>query len=128
MSATSTQAASGCGGLIQGIRKSDWADFVSLLLSAVAAALAPLQVFLFAYIFLGPIHYLTEMAWLRKKEFYFREGLVSARIYMVLAIATAAMVLLQLAQAEESESWDHNTILAQLLRVYNNPNTSYRSE
>jgi len=113
MSATSTQAASGCGGLIQGIRKSDWADFASLLLSAVAAAFAPLQVFLFAYIFLGPIHYLTEMAWLRKKEFYFREGLVSARIYMVLAVATAAMVLLQFVTHRDFSFW----IIAPLLLV-----------
>ena len=39
-----------------------------------------------------------------------------------------AMVLLQLAQAEESESWDYNTILAQLSRVYNNPNKVQEAE
>ena len=33
-----------------------------------------------------------------------------------------AIVLPQLSQAEESSSWDYNTILNQLARVYNNPN------
>jgi hypothetical protein len=101
------------GGLMQGMRKSDWGDFGALLLSAVAAAVAPLQVFLFAYIFLGPIHYLTEMAWLRKKEFYFREGLVSARVYMILAIGTAGMVLLQLLTKRDLSFW----MIAPLLLV-----------
>ncbi|KIM93062.1 hypothetical protein OIDMADRAFT_64132, partial [Oidiodendron maius Zn] len=39
-----------------------------------------------------------------------------------------AMVLPQLAQAEESESWDYNTILAQLSRVYDNPNKIQEAE
>jgi len=99
------------GGLMQGLRRFDWGDFTALLVSAVAAALAPLQVFLFAYVFLGPIHYLTEMAWLRKKEFYFREGLVSPRIYLILAVATASLVLLQLGVHRDISFW----IIAPLL-------------
>ena len=55
------------------------------MISAVAATIAPLQVFLLAYIVLGPLHYLTEIAWLRRKDFYFSRGLLSARTYGVLA-------------------------------------------
>jgi hypothetical protein len=61
-------------------------DFVSLLISGVAATVAPLQVFLLAYIVLGPLHYLTEIAWLRRKGFYFDHGLFSPRIYGVLVV------------------------------------------
>jgi hypothetical protein len=38
------------------------------------------------------------------------------------------MVLPQLAQAEESETWDYNTILGQLSRVYDNPNKVQEAE
>jgi hypothetical protein len=62
-----------------------WADLLALIISGVAAAVAPLQVFLLAYAVLGPFHYLTEIAWLQKKDFYFREGLVSPRWYAALA-------------------------------------------
>jgi hypothetical protein len=53
--------------------------------SAVAASLAPLQVFLFVYAFVGPLHYLTEIAWLKKKDFYFGSGFVSERVYVAVA-------------------------------------------
>ncbi|KIM93419.1 hypothetical protein OIDMADRAFT_61569 [Oidiodendron maius Zn] len=39
-----------------------------------------------------------------------------------------AIVLPQLAQAEESELWDYNTILAQLSWVYDNPNKAQEAK
>jgi hypothetical protein len=69
----------------QGVRRFGWGDLAALVVSGAAAAVAPLQVFLLAYVLLGPFHYLTEIAWLRKKDFYFGEGLVSPRLYAVLA-------------------------------------------
>ena len=64
-----------------------FANFVALLVSGVAATLAPLQVFLFAYAFIGPLHYLTEIAWLKKKGFYSdaRAGLLSSPAYVGIA-------------------------------------------
>ena len=53
-----------------------------LLLSGVAAWWAPLHVFVIAYVFLGPLHYLTEIAWLDKKEFYYRRAGVKPRIFL----------------------------------------------
>ena len=49
-------------------------------------------------------------------------------VFLNLDSHVQAMVLPQLAQAEESESWDHNTILAQLSRVYDNPNKVQEAE
>ena len=60
-------------------------NFFALLVSAVAASLAPLQVFIFVYAFVGPLHYLTEIAWLKKKDFYLSGGAVSERAYVAVA-------------------------------------------
>jgi hypothetical protein len=60
-------------------------NFLAVLLSVAAASLAPLQTFIFVYAFVGPFHYLTEIAWLRKKDFYFGGGLVSPRVFVVVA-------------------------------------------
>jgi hypothetical protein len=73
--------------------RSQRADLVALVVSAVAAYVAPLQVFLFAFIVLGPLHYLTEMAWLQKKRFYLTNSVVSTRLYVFVAIAAAVLSL-----------------------------------
>ena len=44
-----------------------------MLMSAVFAFLMPFETFLFAYAFLGPLHYLTEISWLHDKQ-YFTKG------------------------------------------------------
>jgi hypothetical protein len=67
-------------------------NFLALVLSAVAASLAPLQVFIFVYAFVGPLHYLTEIAWLKKKDFYFGGGVVSERVYVAIAAVLCAAV------------------------------------
>ena len=43
-------------------------------------------------------------------------------VYLNLESHVQAMVLPQLNQSESSNSWDYNTILDQLARVYDNPN------
>jgi hypothetical protein len=70
-----------------------WTDLAALVVSGVAAVIAPLQVFLFSFAILGPLHYLTEIAWLRKKQFYVRDGMVSSRAYVLLATAAVAVTL-----------------------------------
>jgi hypothetical protein len=69
-------------------------DFLALLLSGAAAALAPMPVFLLAFVVLGPMHYLTEIVWLQKKSFYFSEGLIAPKWYGVLAAMLAIAVAL----------------------------------
>jgi hypothetical protein len=49
-------------------------------------------------------------------------------VFLNLDSHVQVMVLPQLAQAEESESWDYNTILAQLSRVCDNPNKVQEAE
>jgi hypothetical protein len=49
-------------------------------------------------------------------------------VFLNLESHVQAMVLPQLAQAEESTTWDFNTILGQLSRVYDNPNKVQEAE
>jgi hypothetical protein len=41
-----------------------------MLLSLIPALLFPFELFLFVYAFLGPLHYLTEINWLHKKQYF----------------------------------------------------------
>jgi len=65
-----------------------------LLVSAAAAWLAPLQTFLIAYAVIGPFHYLTEIAWLRKKDFYFSDGVISSRVYVFISFVLCGVACL----------------------------------
>jgi hypothetical protein len=67
-------------------------DFLALVVSAAAARVAPLQVFIFVYAFVGPLHYLTEIAWLKKKGFYFGGGIIPERVYVAVAAVLCVAV------------------------------------
>ena len=51
----------------------DLANIALMLLSCIAAYILPFEVFLFSYAVLGPLHYLTEISWLHKRD-YFANG------------------------------------------------------
>lgn len=44
-----------------------------MLLSLVLACSLPFELFLFSYAILGPLHYLTEINWLRDRRFFIRQ-------------------------------------------------------
>ena len=41
-----------------------------MLVAATAALLLPFETFVLAYVVLGPLHYFTEIAWLRERQFF----------------------------------------------------------
>lgn len=43
-----------------------------MLMSLIAAYILPFEVFLFSYAVLGPLHYLTEISWLEKKNYFIK--------------------------------------------------------
>jgi hypothetical protein len=69
----------------------NWANIGLMVVSCVAAIVAPFHVFLFAYAVLGPLHYLTEMSWLKDREF-FTTSRFNRRGWLLLVIATAAVM------------------------------------
>ena len=44
-----------------------------VILSCIAAYLFPLELLVFSFVVLGPLHYLTEISWLEKRGFFVRE-------------------------------------------------------
>jgi len=47
-----------------------YANIGLMVVSAVLAFVLPFELFLFSYAVLGPLHYLTEIGWLHKKNYY----------------------------------------------------------
>src|SRR5271169_2163520 len=54
-------------------RTVDLANIFLMLFSCALAFAVPFELFLFSYAVLGPLHYLTEIGWLRKRD-YFANG------------------------------------------------------
>jgi hypothetical protein len=55
------------------IGRTDRINFLNIglmLLSCAVALFIPVELFLFAYAILGPAHYLTEISWLQKRQFF----------------------------------------------------------
>ncbi|MCD6018081.1 MAG: hypothetical protein K0S53_1202 [Bacteroidetes bacterium] len=50
-----------------------YANIGLMIVSAILAFVLPFELFLFSYAILGPLHYLTEIGWLHKKN-YFTKG------------------------------------------------------
>ena len=48
----------------------DNANSLLVIITLALAIAIPFELFLFAYAFIGPIHYLSEIAWLDKKNYF----------------------------------------------------------
>ena len=49
----------------------NYINIVLMLLAGAVAVFMPIELFLFSYVILGPLHYLTELSWLRRRRFFF---------------------------------------------------------
>jgi hypothetical protein len=56
-----------------------------MIFSCIAAFIMPFEVFLFAYAFLGPLHYLTEISWLHDRQ-YFTKGKYDSIVLWIIGI------------------------------------------
>ena len=56
-----------------------------MLFSCVVAILIPLELFLFSYAILGPLHYLTEISWLHDRN-YFAKGKYDALMLLIIGL------------------------------------------
>lgn len=78
-----------------------------MLVSAVLAFVLPFELFLFSYAVLGPLHYLTEIGWLHKKN-YFTKGKYD---FLFLSILCALVFYFSFIQPTKSNSQIPNIIL-----------------
>lgn len=51
----------------------DILNIILILISLTMAFSIPFELFLFSYAFLGPLHYLTEINWLKEKNYFIKE-------------------------------------------------------
>ena len=65
--------------------KINYLNISLMFLSAVGAFFLPFEVFLFAYAFLGPLHYLTEISWLHDRN-YFSKGKYDFIVLVVIGV------------------------------------------
>lgn len=68
--------------------KEDKINYINIGLMLITAALAfimPFETFLFAYAFLGPLHYLTEISWLHDRQ-YFSKGKYDFLVLLIIGI------------------------------------------
>lgn len=86
----------------------DIANIGLMIVSCVAAYLLPFELFLFSYAVLGPLHYLTEISWLHRRD-YFTTAKMDYLIFLPLAAILTFMVVLG-AQDEEAARWSTNLI------------------
>ena len=76
-----------------------------MILSCIVAFLLPFELFLFSYAILGPLHYLTEMSWLHKRQ-YFAPGkydyMVLAALVLIILFPTLFKLIYHLIAAKDA--------------------------
>ena len=68
--------------------RDDRINYLNIGLMGITAILAyfmPFETFLFAYAFLGPLHYLTEISWLHDRQ-YFSKGKYDFIVLLVIGV------------------------------------------
>lgn len=86
----------------------DIANIALMIISCVAAYLLPFELFLFSYAVLGPLHYLTEISWLHRRD-YFTTGKLDYLVFVPLGVILTMFIVLN-AEGEEASRWSTNLI------------------
>lgn len=73
------------------VKKIDITNFFLIWITLGIAFIFPFELFLFSYAVLGPLHYLTEINWLEKKN-YFLKNQADKKAYLLLVIASLCIL------------------------------------
>lgn len=74
-----------------GTKQIDYLNIGLMLASCLLAYVLPFELFLFSYAVLGPLHYLTEISWLHKRN-YFAKGKYGYIILSALCLVAVALL------------------------------------
>ncbi len=74
-------------------KKIDSINIVLMLFSFIAALIYPFELFLFSYIILGPLHYMTELSWLKERNFFTHAASLWP-ILLIIGLAVVALIIL----------------------------------
>lgn len=61
-------------GISLSVNQVNYLNIFLMVASTAAAFIFPFELFLFSYIVMGPLHYLTEMAWLHQRKYFIDSG------------------------------------------------------
>jgi hypothetical protein len=60
----------------------EYLNLIFVVISALIAHFMPIELLLFAYAFLGPAHYLTEISWLHDRNYFSPSKLIAAILFL----------------------------------------------
>lgn len=66
--------------------KIDLLNIGLIIVSLIIAVMLPFELFLFSYAILGPLHYLTEINWLKDKKYFVQKNSKWIRVFLLFAI------------------------------------------
>jgi hypothetical protein len=98
-------------------RQIDALNIFLILASLILAFIIPFQLFLFSYAVLGPLHYLTEIKWLREQKF-FLNGSDWVRILISITVLVSIPVLVKMPFFEDWLKIDFLNKIFNLLSNY----------
>jgi hypothetical protein len=78
-----------------------------MIISCIAAYLLPFELFLFSYAVLGPLHYLSEISWLHRRD-YFVNGKWDYLIFIPLTLLLTYFVVF--GEGVQADRWATNLI------------------
>lgn len=104
------------------IKKINNVNSFLVIISFLLALIIPFELFLFAYAVLGPIHYLSEIAWLEKKNFFIN-NLNRRNFFLIIATIVSILFFIKFysdnfSKIEFSEKHINNFISSLIFIVF----------
>ena len=77
-------------------KKIDLLNIGLIALSLIIAIMLPFRLFLFSYAILGPLHYLTEINWLKDKNYFLSQNSPWVKFFVIIAVLATVYPLYML--------------------------------
>jgi hypothetical protein len=85
-------------------KKIDIFNIFLVIISLIIAVITPFKLFLFSYAILGPLHYLTEITWLHKKNYFFSANKKWSIIFIILTLLVSLNTIFKFIDWEINQS------------------------
>jgi hypothetical protein len=77
-------------------KKIDVLNIILIIISLVIAVVLPFKLFLFSYAVLGPLHYLTEINWLKDKSYFVSSNSKWIKVFLIITILISLYPIIKL--------------------------------
>lgn len=97
------------------LKNIDLLNIPLLLLAGVLAYLFPLELFIFSFAILGPLHYLTEINWLNTRNYF---APTKGHVWLLIGVIASLVLVVPRLFLDYTE--DHSSILSRLFLTISN--------